>query len=161
MKDLVGQVIAEYDIKGKYFDGPAMEKLRAYFSSGELRLKAAQAITTNSENIVRAAVAKSLHYTPVTRPGGNMYYARRYASCVRDVDYFLRYATFAMLADSTALLDEYVLNGLPEMYRSLGVPLDISVRAINALKEIVASQVGPQAGQEMAKFFDYLAKGLS
>ncbi|WP_218079828.1 allophycocyanin subunit beta [Anthocerotibacter panamensis] len=160
MQDVIGKVIAEYDTKGKYLDAAALDLLRSYFDSGDLRLKAAQAITANAEVIVRAASAKALHYTPVTKPGGNMYYARRYASCIRDLDYFLRYATYAMLADNTTLLDEYVLKGLTETYRALGVPLDISVRAINALKEVVAGQVGPKAGQEMAKYFDHLAKGL-
>jgi allophycocyanin beta subunit len=161
VKDVITQVISEYDNKGKYFDGAAMERLRGYFSTGELRVKAAQTITANAESIVRAAVAKSLHYTPTTKPGGNMYYARRYASCIRDVDYFLRYATFAMLAGETELLDEYVLKGLRETYKALNVPLDGSVRCLNALRDVVGAQVGPQAGQEMAKYFDHLAKGLS
>lgn len=161
MQDVIGQVIAEYDQKGKYLDSAAMDRLKQYFSSGELRIKAAQTIATNSDKIIREAVAKSLLYTPVTRPGGNMYYARRYAACVRDMDYFLRYATFAMLAGSTDGLDEYVLKGLVPVYRALGVPLDTSVKAINTLKSVVNQQVGPQAGQEMGIYFDHLAKGLS
>ncbi len=161
MQDVITQVISEYDQKGKYFDSAAMERMRAYFGTGELRVKAAQMITVNADNLIRAAVARSLLYSPVTKPGGNMYYARRYAACVRDLEYFLRYATFAMLADNTSLLDEYVLKGLKETYNALGVPLDSSVRAINALRDVVGSQVGSQAGQEMAKYFDHLAKGLS
>lgn len=161
MLDVIDQVIQEYDTKGKYFDGTALDRLRAYYSSGEIRVKAAQTITANAENIIRAAVAKSLHYTPVTRPGGNMYYARRYASCIRDMEYFLRYATFAMLADNTTLLDEYVLKGLVETYRALGVPLDTTVRSINALRDVVVGQVGSQAAPEMIKQFDHLARGLS
>ncbi|WP_287128515.1 allophycocyanin subunit beta [Candidatus Cyanaurora vandensis] len=161
MLDVIDQVIKEYDTKGQYLDGAALERLRSYYTSGELRVKAAQSITANAENIIRAAVARTLLYTPVTRPGGNMYYARRYAACIRDMDYFLRYATFAMLADNTSLLDEYVLKGLVETYRALGVPLDATVRSINALKDVVTGQVGSPAGQEMAKQFDHLARGLS
>lgn len=161
MQDAITSVINSSDVQGQYLDGSAMGKLKAYFQSGELRVRAATSISANAATIVKEAVAKSLLYSDVTRPGGNMYTTRRYAACIRDLDYYLRYATYAMLAGDTSILDERVLNGLKETYNSLGVPVGATVQAIQAMKEVTASLVGPDAGREMGVYFDYISSGLN
>lgn len=161
MQDAITAVINSSDVQGKYLDGAALDKLKAYFTTGELRVRAATTISANAATIVKEAVAKSLLYTDVTRPGGNMYTTRRYAACIRDLDYYLRYATYAMLAGDPSILDERVLNGLKETYNSLGVPIGSTVQAIQAMKEVTASLVGPDAGKEMGVYFDYISSGLS
>ena len=161
MQDAITSVINSADVKGQYLDGSAMEKLKAYFQTGEIRVRAANAISANAAAIVRDAVAKSLLYTDSTRPGGNMYTTRRYAACIRDMDYYLRYATYAMLAGDPSILDERVLNGLKETYSSLGVPAGTTVQAIQSMKEVTAGLVGDATGKEMGVYLDYICSGLS
>jgi allophycocyanin beta subunit len=161
MQDAITAVINSSDVQGKYLDASSLDKLKAYFSTGELRVRAATAISANAATIVKEAVAKSLLYSDITRPGGNMYTTRRYAACIRDLDYYLRYATYAMLAGDPSILDERVLNGLKETYNSLGVPVGATVQAIQSMKEVTASLVGPDAGKEMGVYFDYICSGLS
>jgi len=161
MQDAITSVINSSDVQGKYLDGASMDKLKSYFQTGELRVRAAAAIGANAATIVKEAVAKSLLYSDVTRPGGNMYTTRRYAACIRDLDYYLRYATYAMLAGDPSILDERVLNGLKETYNSLGVPVGSTVQAIQAMKEVTAGLVGADAGAEMGVYFDYISSGLS
>ena len=90
-----------------------------------------------------------------------MYTTRRYAACIRDLDYYLRYATYGMLAGDPSILDERVLNGLKETYNSLGVPIGATIQAIQAMKEVTTALVGSDAGQEMGLYFDYICSGLS
>ena len=161
MQDAITAVINASDVQGKYLDDSAVDKLKGYFQTGELRVRAATAISANAAAIVRDAVAKSLLYSDSTRPGGNMYTTRRYAACIRDMDYFLRYATYAMLAGDPSILDERVLNGLKETYNSLGVPIGNTVKAIQSMKEVTAGLVGADAGKEMGVYFDYISSGLS
>jgi allophycocyanin beta subunit len=161
MQDAITAVINASDVQGKYLDASAISKLTAYFASGELRVRAASTIGANAAAIVKEAVAKSLLYSDITRPGGNMYTTRRYAACIRDLDYYLRYSTYAMLAGDTTILDERVLNGLKETYNSLGVPVGATVQAIQAMKEVTSSLVGADAGREMGVYFDYICSGLS
>ena len=161
MQDAITSVINSSDVQGKYLDQSSMDKLAAYFQTGELRVRAATAIGANASEIVRDAVAKALLYSDITRPGGNMYTTRRYAACIRDLDYYLRYSTYAMLAGDPSILDERVLNGLKETYNSLGVPVNATVQAIQAMKEVTASLVGPDAGKEMGIYFDYICSGIS
>ena len=161
MQDAITAVINSSDVQGKYLDGAAMDKLKGYFKTGELRVRAATTVSANASTIVKEAVAKSLLYSDSTRPGGNMYTTRRYAACIRDMDYFLRYATYAMLAGDPSILDERVLNGLKETYNSLGVPIGYTVKSIQAMKEATASLVGADAGKEMGVYLDYICSGLS
>jgi allophycocyanin beta subunit len=161
MQDAITSVINSSDVQGKYLDAASLEKLKAYFATGELRARASAAISANSATIVKEAVAKSLLYSDVTRPGGNMYTTRRYAACIRDLDYYLRYATYAMLAGDASILDERVLNGLKETYNSLGVPVVSTIQAIQAIKEVAASIVGSEAGKELGVYLDYISSGLS
>jgi allophycocyanin beta subunit len=161
MHDAITSVINSSDVQGKYLDSASLEKLKSYFATGELRVRASAAIAANSATIVKEAVAKSLLYSDVTRPGGNMYTTRRYAACIRDLDYYLRYATYAMLAGDASILDERVLNGLKETYNSLGVPVVSTIQAIQAIKEVAASIVGSDAGKEMGIYLDYISSGLS
>ncbi|WAL59776.1 globin family protein [Thermocoleostomius sinensis] len=161
MQDAITALINSSDVQGKYLDDSGLERLRNYFQSGELRSRAAVAISANASALVTQAVAKSLMYTDITAPGGNMYTCRRYAACIRDMDYFLRYATYAMLAGDPSILDERILNGLRETYNSLGVPIGATIRAVQALKEVTTDLIGAEAGKEMGAYFDYICAGLS
>jgi allophycocyanin beta subunit len=161
MQDAITTLINGSDMQGRYLDNTGLEKLRAYFHSGDIRSRAALTISANTNALITQAVAKSLMYTDITAPGGNMYTCRRYAACIRDMEYFLRYATYAMLAGDVSILDERILNGLRETYNSLGVPIGGTIRAVQALKEVTTDLVGAEAGKEMAVCFDYICAGLS
>jgi allophycocyanin beta subunit len=161
MQDAITALINSSDVQGRYLDPTSLDQLQNYFQTGDMRAKTAIAVSANAKNIVTKTVAKSLLYTDITAPGGNMYTCRRYAACVRDLDYFLRYATYAMLAGDTSILDERILNGLRETYNSLGVPVGATIRAVQAMKEVVTGLVGADAGKEMGVYFDHIAAGLS
>jgi len=94
----------------------------------------------------------------LTSPSGRQH-VPPVAACIRDLDYYLRYSTYAMLAGDPSILDERVLNGLKETY-NLGCSHRCD-RAIQAMKEATASLVGPDAGKEMGVYLDYICSGLS
>jgi len=161
MQDAITKLINVSDAQGKYLDDTSLDTLQDYFRSGDLRARAAMTISANASKIVTKTVAKALLYTDITGPGGNMYTCRRYAACIRDMDFFLRYATYAMLADDASILDERVLNGLKETYNSLGVPVGATVRAVQAMKEVVSEMIGTEAGKAVGGYFDHISSGLS
>ncbi|MEL6556270.1 MAG: allophycocyanin subunit beta [Cyanobacteria bacterium J06621_11] len=161
MQDAITTLINVSDAQGKYLDDSSLDALQDYFRSGDLRARAAMTISANASKIVTKTVAKSLLYTDITGPGGNMYTCRRYAACIRDMDFFLRYATYAMLAGDASILDERVLNGLKETYNSLGVPVGATVRSVQAMKEVVGEMLGDEAGKAIGGYFDHLSSGLS
>jgi phycobilisome core component len=165
MRDAVTSLIGTYDVAGRYFDRNAIDQLKSYFETGTARVQAAAAINTNAAAMVKQAGSRLFEEQPeLIRPGGNAYTTRRYAACLRDMDYYLRYATYALVAGSMDVLDERVLQGLRETYNSLGVPIGPTVRGIQIMKEIVKQQAAA-AGVENTAFmdepFDYMTRELS
>jgi len=165
MRDAVTTLIKNYDVTGRYFDRNAIDSLKSYFDSGTARIQAATAINANAAAIVKQAGAKLFEQLPeLIRPGGNAYTTRRFAACLRDMDYYLRYATYALVAGNMNVLDERVLQGLRETYNSLGVPIGSTVQGIQIMKDLVKEQVAV-AGITNAAFvdepFDYITRELS
>ncbi|MGF1934979.1 MAG: allophycocyanin subunit beta [Nostoc sp. ChiQUE02] len=165
MRDAVTSLIKNYDLAGRYFDRNAIDSLKSYFDSGTARVQAAAAINTNAAALVKQAGLKLFEELPeLIRPGGNAYTTRRYAACLRDMDYYLRYATYALVAGNTNVLDERVLQGLRETYNSLGVPIGPTVRGIQILKDLIKEQVAA-AGVVNTAFvdepFDHITRELS
>lgn len=165
MRDAVTTLIKNYDVTGRYFDRNAIDSLKSYFESGTARIQAAATINANAAAIVKQAGAKLFEQLPeLIRPGGNAYTTRRFAACLRDMDYYLRYATYALVAGNMNVLDERVLQGLRETYNSLGVPIGSTVQGIQIMKDLVKEQVAA-AGITNAAFvdepFDYITRELS
>ncbi len=164
MRDAVTTLIRNYDATGRYLDREALDTLKTYFDSGLARAQAAAVITSDAAAIVKEAGSKLFEQLPeLIRPGGNAYTTRRYAACLRDMDYYLRYGSYALVADDMDILDERVLNGLRETYNSLNVPIGPTVIGIQILKDIVRERVSA-AGIENASFvdapFEYMAREL-
>jgi len=154
MRDAVTTLIRNYDISGRYLDRNAIDNLKAYFNSGMARIKAAKIINANAATLVKAAGAKLFEEIPeLIRPGGNAYTTRRYSACLRDMDYYLRYASYALIAGDTNVLDERVLQGLRETYNSLGVPIAPTVRGIEIMKEMLKTMVENE-GVDSTDFID-------
>ncbi|SRR5579883_419128 len=165
MRDAVTSLIKNYDVAGRYFDRNAIDSLKSYFESGTARVQAAAIINSNAAAIVKAAGSRLFDEQPeLIRPSGNAYTTRRYAACLRDLDYYLRYATYALVAGNMDVLNERVLQGLRETYNSLGVPIGPTVRGIQIIKEIVKEQVAGSGAADTSfvdEPFDYLTRELS
>ncbi|HEY9650209.1 MAG TPA: allophycocyanin subunit beta [Coleofasciculaceae cyanobacterium] len=165
MRDAVTKLIKNYDGTGRYLDRNAVDSLKSYFETGTARVTVAGAINANAASIVKQAGSQLFDELPeLIRPGGNAYTTRRYAACLRDMDYYLRYASYALVAGDTNVLDERVLQGLRETYNSLGVPIGPTVRGIQIMKEIVKAQAS-DAGVSNTSFidqpFDHMTRELS
>ncbi|PSO48102.1 MAG: allophycocyanin subunit beta [Cyanobacteria bacterium SW_9_44_58] len=165
MQDAVTSLIQTYDVTGRYLDRDAMDQLQSYFASGTARVEAATMINANAAAIVKEAGRQLFDEQPeLIRPGGNAYTTRHYSACLRDMDYYLRYATYAIVAGDTDVLDERVLEGLRETYNSLGVPIAPTVRGIEIMKEMI-KQMMEEADISDTSFidqpFDHMNRELS
>ena len=165
MRDAVTNLIRNYDIAGRYLDRNAMDSLKDFFASGNARVAVATMVSGNAATIVKDAGLKLFEEVPeLISPGGNAYTTRRYSACLRDMDYYLRYASYALVAGSMDVLDERVLQGLRETYNSLGVPIGPTVVGIGIMKDMLKAMAA-EAGVENTRFidepFEYMTKELS
>lgn len=164
MQDVITTLIKNYDATGRYLDGVAIDRLKSYFETGTARVQAASLISGMAAEIVKEAGSKLFSDQPeLIRPGGSAYTTRRYAACLRDMDYYLRYGVYAWVAADTDVLDERVLAGLRETYNSLNVAIGPTVIGIGILKDIVKTKL-TEAGIEDTSFidepFDYMIREL-
>ncbi|MEM1253694.1 MAG: allophycocyanin subunit beta [Cyanobacteria bacterium P01_H01_bin.21] len=164
MRDTVTGLISTYDITGRYLDRDAIDSLKSYFDSGANRVKAAAYISANASSLVKATGAALFERIPeLIRPGGNAYTTRRYAACLRDLDYYLRYSSYAMVAGNCDVLTERVLNGLRETYNSLEVPVGPTVIGIQIMKDVLKEQLSAQGIVDTSFVdtpFDHLTREL-
>ena len=167
MRDAITGLIGRYDQLGRYFDRNAVDSIEAYLSESEVRIKAVELINREATEIVREASQRLFAGDPeLLLPGGNAYTTRRLAACLRDMDYFLRYANYALVAGDSTILNERVLNGLDDTYKSLGVPTGPTVRSIVLLGEVVIERLQGDDSIPSALLaavrqpFDHLAAGL-
>ena len=165
MRDAVTNLIKNYDISGRYLDRNAMDSLQDYFTSGAARVAVATMISGNAATIVKNAGLQLFEDVPeLIRPGGNAYTTRRYSACLRDMDYYLRYASYALVAGSMDVLDERVLQGLRETYNSLGVPIGPTVVGIQIMKDMLkemAAENGVTDTSFIDEPFEYMNTQLS
>jgi phycobilisome core component len=168
MRDAITGLIGRYDQLGRYLDREAIDRVQAYLSESELRLAAVELINREAAAIVREASQRLwLAHPELILPGGKAYTTRRLSACLRDMDYFLRYASYALVAADPTILNERVLNGLDDTYKSLGVPTGPTVRSIALLGDVVVELLAEQGVADPAQLaavvrapFDHLCRGL-
>lgn len=142
MKDAITSVLNQYDLTGKYLDKNAINQLNKYFETGQERLNIVEIINNQSSKIIKEAASRLYQEQPeLLRPGGNSYTTRRYAACLRDIEYYLRYASYAVIAGDSNILNERVLDGLRDTYNSLSVPISPTIRSIKILEEILQNEI--------------------
>jgi Phycobilisome protein. len=169
MRDAITGLIGRYDQLGRYLDREAIDRIQTYLAESNLRLAAVELINREAATIVREASQRLWLGDPeLILPGGNAYTTRRLSACLRDMDYFLRYVSYALIAADTTILNERVLNGLDDTYKSLGVPTGPTVRSISLLADVVCELLAEQNVAEPALLaavvrapFDHLCRGLA
>jgi phycobilisome core component len=169
MRDAISGLIGRYDQLGRYLDREAIGRIDDFYAQSGLRLAAVELINAEAATIVREASQRLWLENPeLLLPGGNAYTTRRLAACLRDVDYFLRYASYALIAGDMTILDERVLNGLDDTYKSLGVPTGPTVRSISLLAEVIIERLSDAGLADPGVLnsvirppFDHLCRGLA
>ena len=156
MRDTVTSLISNYDRTGRYLDRNAIDALRAYFTTGADRVKVAAMISANAVELSREAGKQLFEEVPeLLRPSetANAYTTRRYEACLRDMDYYLRYCSYALLTGNNDILGERLLQGLRETYNALGVPIAPTVQGIQIMKDMV-KEMASDAGIDDTSFVD-------
>jgi allophycocyanin alpha subunit len=140
---IVTKSIVNADAEARYLSPGELDRIKGFVSSGEKRLRIAQVISDSRERLVKQAGDQLFQKRPdVVSPGGNAYGEEMTATCLRDLDYYLR------------------LVGVREMYKSLGTPIEGVAEGVRALKSAAASLLSGEDAAEAGSYFDYVIGGL-
>ncbi|MEQ8753932.1 MAG: allophycocyanin subunit alpha [Coleofasciculus sp. G1-WW12-02] len=154
---IVTKSIVNADAEARYLSPGELDRIKSFVMSAERRLRVAQALTDSRERIVKQAGDQLFQKRPdVVSPGGNAYGEEMTATCLRDLDYYLRLITYGVVAGDVTPIEEIGLVGVREMYKSLGTPVDAVVEGVRAMKNAATGMMTGEDAAEAGSYFDYV-----
>jgi len=154
---IVTKSIVNADAEARYLSPGELDRIKNFVTSGERRLRIAQVLTDSRERIVKQAGDQLFQKRPdVVSPGGNAYGEELTATCLRDLDYYLRLVTYGIVSGDVTPIEEIGIVGVREMYKSLGTPVDAVAEGIRGLKNVATSLLSGEVAAEAGSYFDYV-----
>ncbi|AUB37828.1 MULTISPECIES: allophycocyanin subunit alpha [Nostoc] len=158
---IVTKAIVNADAEARYLSPGELDRIKSFVASGERRVRIAQVLTENRERLVKQAGDQLFQKRPdVVSPGGNAYGQELTATCLRDLDYYLRLVTYGIVAGDVTPIEEIGVIGVREMYKSLGTPIDGVAEGIRGLKNVATTLMSGDDAAEAGSYFDYLVGAL-
>jgi len=149
------------DAEARYLSPGELDRIKTFVTSGEKRLRIAQTLTESRERIIKQAGDQLFQKRPdVVSPGGNAYGEEMTATCLRDMDYYLRLVTYGVVAGDVTPIEEIGLVGVREMYKSLGTPIDAVAQSVREMKDIACSLMSAEDAAEASSYFDYVVGAM-
>ncbi|MCX5962981.1 MAG: allophycocyanin subunit alpha [Cyanobacteria bacterium] len=159
---IVTKSIVNADAEARYLSPGELDRIKGFVTSGEKRLRIAETLTGARERIVKQAGDQLFQKRPdVVSPGGNAYGEEMTATCLRDMDYYLRLVTYGVVSGDVTPIEEIGIVGVREMYKSLGTPIDAVVEGVRAMKSVATSLLAGEDAAEAAAYFDYVIGAMS
>jgi allophycocyanin alpha subunit len=154
---VVTKSIVNADAEARYLSPGELDRIKGFVTSGERRLRIAQVLTENRERIVKGGGDQLFQKRPdVVSPGGNAYGEEMTATCLRDLDYYLRLVTYGVVSGDVTPIEEIGIVGVREMYNSLGTPIPAVAEGIRAMKGVSASLLSGEDAAEAGAYFDFV-----
>ncbi|NEO99606.1 MAG: allophycocyanin [Symploca sp. SIO2E9] len=158
---IVTKSIVNADAEARYLSPGELDRIKGFVGSGEQRLRIAQTLTESRERIIKEAGDQLFQKRPdVVSPGGNAYGEEMTATCLRDMDYYLRLVTYGVVAGDVTPIEEIGLVGAKEMYKSLGTSIDAVAESVRCMKSVASNILSAEDAAEVASYFDYVVGGL-
>ena len=159
---IVSNSIINADAEARYLSPGELDQIKAFVTGGQRRLRVAQVLCESRERIVKQAGGQLFQKRPdVISPGGNAYGEEMTATCLRDMDYYLRLVTYGIVAGDVPPLEEIGVIGAKELYRSLGTPLEAMAEAVREMKTVAMGLLTGDDAAEAGTYFDYVVGALA
>lgn len=159
---IVTKSIVNADAEARYLSPGELDRIKAFVTSGAARLRIAETLTGARESIVKQAGDRLFQQRPdIVSPGGNAYGEEMTATCLRDMDYYLRLITYGVVAGDVTPIEEIGLVGVREMYKSLGTDVGAVAKSVQAMKEVATGLMSADDASEAGSYFDYVIGAMS
>ncbi|MGB2926467.1 MAG: allophycocyanin [Limnothrix sp. RL_2_0] len=154
---IVTKSIVNADAEARYLSPGELDRIKSFVTSGASRLRIAETLTGSRERIIKSAGDALFQKRPdVVSPGGNAYGEEMTATCLRDMDYYLRLITYGVVAGDVTPIEEIGLVGVREMYNSLGTPIAAVAQAVREMKSVATGMMSGDDAAEAGTYFDYV-----
>ncbi|GET35300.1 allophycocyanin [Microseira wollei] len=155
------KLIVNADAEVRYLTLGELEQIKQLCMNGDRRLRLAQSLTQNRERIVKQSSLQLFQKRrDLVSPGGNAYGEEMTATCLRDMDYYLRLITYSVVAGDTTPIQQIGVIGVRQMYRSLGTPIEAVAESVRGMKNLTTSIMSAEDASEVGAYFDYLIDAM-
>ena len=159
---IVSNSIINADAEARYLSPGELDQIKAFATGGQRRLRVAQILSEGRERIVKQAGSALFQRRPdVVSPGGNAYGDEMTATCLRDMDYYLRLVTYGVVAGDITPIEEIGVIGAKELYRSLGTNLEAMALSVREMTNVAMALLRGEDAEEAGFYFDYVIGALS
>jgi len=156
MTVIVEEIITNAVKQERPVNSEEFKLLKNFLSNAEQRIRVTQDLTASTDEIIRRASQRLFQKYPSTiLKGGNAYGENRTAACIRDLEFHVRYVTYAVLTDNPSVLNNF-LSGLIETYQALGTSIVEMSEGVRLLKEESFSLILSEDMTLVAPYFDYI-----
>lgn len=155
---IVAQTLAQSDNANRFLSSAELNKLQDFFNDGNSRISTAQKLAENEQQIVEEGSRRFWSQCPNTPSNsGN---SQKTALCQRDQGWYIRLVSYCVLAGNAKPLEDIGIDGMREMYVSLGVPLANLKVAMRAIKEVALGKLTSVEASLAAPYFDQLIRAF-
>jgi allophycocyanin-B len=155
---IVAKVIAQSDRSDRFLSSAELTELQGFFSNGTQRISAAQKLASNEQKIVEQASQRFWSQCPNTPSNSGK--PQKTALCQRDQGWYIRLVSYCVLAGNSKPLEDIGLDGMREMYVSLGVPLANLKIAMRCVKDVALSTLSSDEAAIATPYFDQLVRAF-
>nr|WP_160148486.1 hypothetical protein [[Leptolyngbya] sp. PCC 7376] len=149
-------VINSADSQGRYISSDTLKSLAKYLEENTRLTAIAEKIARKHDQILKQTISNFWDTSEFEKVSSG-----QYTACLRDLDFFLRYSTYTMIAGDYSILDKRVLNGLAETYTSLDIPISRVLEALQSMKRVLIELIDEDNLEIVTDCLDYLINGLN
>lgn len=158
---IITKMIVNADAEVRYLTPGELDQIGMFVRSSDRRLRLVKTLTESRDFIVKQAADRLFQSCPqIVARGGNAYGKEKTATCLRDMDYYLRLISYSIAAGDGAPIQDIGIVGVCQMYKSLGTPIDSVAESVRAMKTIAISILSGEDASEVGTYFDFLIAAL-